>query len=158
MTFYFLIFFLLFYIAYVDIKERKILNWVCCTILLISFYSIFHIESAAFSNDLQESFISSIFVFLIFFVFYKVSLMGAGDVKLGAVLSFLTGYQFFYVWIFSLLLLFVFFVSRRFLEVQYFHIKFISKIFMIGSVGKVAPYGAFMSIGLVLKIIEGGVL
>lgn len=93
------------YIAWCDITKRKIYNNSIVILLLIVFLSKF-----LFTNDLELNIffaaISSLFFYFLFFlVFYILKFMGAGDVKLGAVLAFFFGVQdFFVVWLISIAL------------------------------------------------------
>lgn len=93
------------YIAWCDITKRKLYNNSIVILLLIVFLSKF-----LFTNDLELNIffaaISSLFFYFLFFlVFYILKFMGAGDVKLGAVLAFFFGMQdFFVVWIISIAL------------------------------------------------------
>lgn len=100
-----ILFFMLGYIAWCDITKRKLYNNSIVILLLIVFLSKF-----LFTNDLELNIffaaISSLFFYFLFFlVFYILKFMGAGDVKLGAVLAFFFGMQdFFVVWIISIAL------------------------------------------------------
>lgn len=156
MIFYPFIIFLLCYIAYVDITKRKIFNWLSIIIVLIAFYCFDHKPDSVFSDNLTESFFCSIAVFILFFVFYLLNFMGAGDVKLGASLAFLMGYEgFFYSWVVSVFILFCFFSTRGF----FYHLNgglfFLNDLFLFQKVGKIAPYGAFLSLGVAFVILRG---
>lgn len=101
----FFLFFILGYIAWLDITKRKIFNRSIVILLLIIFWSKFFSANNLWFNEFLESIASLFFYFFIFLFFYFLKFMGAGDVKLGAVLAFFFGLQdFFVVWLISIAL------------------------------------------------------
>lgn len=101
----FFLIFLLGYIAWGDIANRRIKNTsIIFSFSLMCFLKFFQ-ESGIDVVSINDSLISFCVYFFSFLVFYKLNWMGGGDVKLGAVLAFFFGVQdFFVVWLISIAL------------------------------------------------------
>lgn len=101
----FFLIFLLGYIAWSDIANRKIKNKsIVLLFSLICFLKFFQ-EVDIGGVSICDGLISFFVYFFSFLFFYKLNWMGAGDVKLGAVLAFFFGVQdFFVVWLISIAL------------------------------------------------------
>lgn len=101
----FLLFFLLSYIAWCDIAKRKIYNKSVLFLLIVVFCIKFFVLGNYSFYDFKVEILSFFIYFSIFLFFYFFKWMGAGDVKLGAVLAFFFGVQdFFVVWLISIAL------------------------------------------------------
>ena len=128
-------------IIYSDITERLIPNAIVVFLFLISFLYIFVLRYEFSFYDARNNFSSMISILFIFFSFYLMGVMGAGDVKLASVLAFLLGLNgFLFVFIFSIIISFIYFGWICFFKKT--TIKF-------GFNKKIAPYGAFMSFGVI---------
>lgn len=101
----FFLIFLLGYIAWGDIANRRIKNKsIVLLFSLICFLKFFQ-EVDIGGVSIYDSLISFFVYSFSFLFFYKLNWMGAGDVKLVAVLAFFFGVQdFFVVWIISIAL------------------------------------------------------
>ncbi len=101
----FFLIFLLGYIAWGDIANRRIKNKsIVLLFSLICFLKFFQ-EADIGGVSIYDSLISFFVYSFSFLFFYKLNWMGAGDVKLVAVLAFFFGVQdFFVVWIISIAL------------------------------------------------------
>lgn len=101
----FFLIFLLGYIAWGDIANRRIQNKsIVLLFSLICFLKFFQ-EVDIGGVSIYDSLISFFVYSFSFLFFYKLNWMGAGDVKLVAVLAFFFGVQdFFVVWIISIAL------------------------------------------------------
>lgn len=103
------------------------------------------------------AFICFLFVLFVFLIFYKIGWMGAGDVKLGAVLAFIFGFDnFLWVWVFSIIMLIIYSVLIKIIyKLGYEKIGF--KLAGGSCDGKYIPYGAFLSISSMLLILKSEV-
>lgn len=101
----FFLIFLLGYIAWGDIANRRIKNKsIVLLFSLICFLKFFQ-EVDIGGVSIYDSLISFFVYSFSFLFFYKLNWMGAGDVKLVAVLAFFFGVQdFFVVWLISIAL------------------------------------------------------
>lgn len=103
--FIFFLIFLLGYIAVYDMVKRKIKNTSIVILILFVFFGIFFCKGDVALISINDRIISFSVCFVCFLIFYKLSWMGAGDVKLGAVLALFFGMQdFFVVWLISIAL------------------------------------------------------
>lgn len=142
------------YIAYMDITKRKVFNISILFILVFGFF-IVCIEGYGFSNNVFYSLISFLILLLFFLFFYRIGYMGAGDVKLGAVLAFCFGlHNFLFIWIVSLF--FSVFYSVVDLILKRFGLDYL-RLKISGGVNlelkKNVPYGAFLSVGSIIYIL-----
>lgn len=146
--------FTLCYIAYKDITKRKIFN-ISIFIVLVFGCMFLVVGEDRFSSDWFYSLISFGILFLLFFVFYSMGYMGAGDVKFGAVLAFCFGLQsFLLIWAVSLLFSVLYSVIDLLLKrfgLDYFRLKISGGVNL--ELKKNVPYGAFLSVGSIIYIL-----
>lgn len=154
MVIFFLIF-LLGYIAVYDMVKRKIKNTSIVILILFVFFLIFFYKGDAALISIYNRIISFFVCFVCFLIFYKLSWMGAGDVKLGAVLALFFGFNnFFFVWLVSILMALLY---AGFVQVSYvWGLERLRQRLIFGKNGKkYVPYGAllcFASMFFILKM------
>lgn len=150
-----LFFFLLCYVSYQDITKRRIFNNSVLLGLGIGFLFLFLPESNKLSRGWNDSLFAVAVFFALFFVFYQLRWMGAGDVKFGTVLAFCLGINaFFYVWVISVVMAIVYGQLVNLLSVFGMeHIKMKMTLGHVAQGKKYVPYGALLSIAAMIFIL-----
>ena len=147
------LFFLLCYIVYTDMAMRKIYNKV---IVFLAFLSLFlHFSNAKWvEHNLMSASLCFFGVLIFLLFFYKVGLMGGGDVKLGSMLAFIFGLNnFLWVWVVSIVFLIIYAVFVKIICAFGYEVIGLK---LVGGSNKrrYIPYGAFLSISSMLLILK----
>jgi Flp pilus assembly protein protease CpaA len=137
--------------------KRKIFNWSLFFLALISLIFFVRFGGNNFGVNFSDAVSCFFLVAFLFVIFYFCKLMSAGDVKLGALLAFFTGVEWFFIsWLASLLFVFVFYAFRKIYIYKEIRSNYFDVIFGVNQLHKNAPYGAFMSLGVMIAIILKG--
>ena len=150
-----LFFFLLCYVSYQDIAKRRIFNHSVVLVLGIGILFLIFPDGNQLSKSWSDSLIAATIFFALFFSFYALGWMGAGDVKFGAVLAFCLGLQaFFYVWVISIVVAIMY--SQLVNVLSMYGMESIKIKMTLGNVvegKKYVPYGALLSISAMIFIL-----
>lgn len=144
-------------IAYSDLAKRRIFNISIVLVFFLGVWLVFF-EKLGFSNRLIYSFFS-FFVFFIFFIFFYVAgVMGAGDVKYGAVLAFCFGVEnFLIILTLSLIISFLYVYFKSLIGLYGSKIIILSAVVNVSKGNKKnIPYGAFLSMSSIFHVLKQG--
>ena len=150
-----LFFFMLCYVSYQDITKRKIFNHSVLLGLSIGILFLVFSGGDRLSKGWSDSLAAATVCFVLFFIFYKIGWMGAGDVKWGAVLAFCLGfYAFCYVFLISLFVSVIYGLLVNLLSILGNEtIKMRLTFGVVVSGKKYVPYGALLSISAMIFIL-----
>lgn len=134
--------------------KRRIKNNSVILLFVLSCFCMVSFEKGWAADGIYDALISFLIYFFIFLFFYFLGWMGAGDVKLGAVVAFLFGLNdFFLVWVFS-----VFFaLMYSCLESLTYFLGWesVREKLKSNDIGKkYVPYGACLGISSILMILK----
>lgn len=140
--------------ASVDFIYRKFFNWLAISGGLIAVLSLLiYPDSHPVDIEFFDSFVGAVVAFLVLLIFYKLKMMGAGDVKFAAVLGLWVGWRLLLpIWLLSCLFAVAHGLFSRSSLKYFFAATATMKDGKEGSNRKFIPYVTYLSLATVIVL------
>lgn len=138
--------------AVIDFKYRKCFNWIVIFGGLLATISLFaYPELHPVSINKTDSIFGGFFLFIVFLIFYYLKIMGAGDVKYGAVLGLWVGWDLVLpIWVLSCFFAVIHGFFSRGLFKYFFETNASMKDGNTGRNRKFIPYVTYLSLAAII--------